>query len=237
MADHLTEEEQIEAIKGWWSENWISVVLPIVVLALLYTGWNYWGDYKRDRSQLASDKYEQLLELVETYESSPEKSDTAKSNVLSVAQAIKDEALGSYSDLAAMLIARFAVNDEDFDTAAEALKDVVANGANEPTINIARARLARVYLAQEKFSEAIALVAPVESPSVKSLYSEVRGDIYVAQGELAAAHTAYQDAIASLSQAQGNHRGILQFKLDGARTAAPEVATINEESVEQEAAQ
>ena len=36
MAQHLTEEEQIEALKRWWKENWLSIVLPIVVAVVGY---------------------------------------------------------------------------------------------------------------------------------------------------------------------------------------------------------
>ena len=32
MADHLTEEEQIEALKAWWAENGVKTLVSIVLI-------------------------------------------------------------------------------------------------------------------------------------------------------------------------------------------------------------
>ena len=44
MADHITEEEQIEALKRWWDENGKQVVLAIVLTVGGYFGWQAWTD-------------------------------------------------------------------------------------------------------------------------------------------------------------------------------------------------
>ncbi len=223
MADHLTEEEQIETIKRWWNDNWFSLVLPVLVAALAYTGWNYWNDYKLEQAQVASDKYQELLNLVDNLDSE-DKSSAERTNAKALAQSIQDDYSGMYADLSSMILARFAVDEGDLDTAESALRSVSENGSNEPTQNVARARLAKVLLAKQQYDEALALVAPSDSEAVKSLYAEVRGDIYVAQGELAAANTAYQEAIDALSQSQMGHRGMLQFKLEGTREVTEDLA-------------
>ena len=43
MADHITEEEQIEALKRWWDENGKQVVLAIVLTVGGYFGWQAYG--------------------------------------------------------------------------------------------------------------------------------------------------------------------------------------------------
>lgn len=221
MADHLTEEEQIEAIKRWWNDNWLTIVLPIALAIVAYTGWNFWNDHNLDQAQQASDKYEQLAELV-----GGEPGATIDVSVRGEAKALANEiqlsyAGGLYADLSALISAKIAVEEGDLAMAEQALRGVADAGANTGVQEVAKARLAKVLLASERYSDALALVNASTSEASKALFAEVRGDVYMAQGEMGAARTAYQEAIDSLSPQQGSHRGMLQFKLDGAAAAAP----------------
>ena len=45
MADHLQEEEQIDAIKQWWQENKVSVIGAIVLTLGGSFGWSQYQDY------------------------------------------------------------------------------------------------------------------------------------------------------------------------------------------------
>ncbi|WP_096084445.1 YfgM family protein [Agaribacterium haliotis] len=215
MADHLTEEEQIEAIKRWWDNNWLSVVVPIVAAALLYTGWNFYGDHKKAQAEKASDEYQALIELIQPVGEAAF-SDELKAEAGALAADIQKQYAGSmYADLAAMVSARIAVQDNNYAAASEALQAVVDNGSNEAVIAVAKARLARVEIAAGDYDAALALVAPSQSESVQALYAEIRGDAYVAKAEPQNARTAYQQALGALTPQQFAQRGIIQFKLDG----------------------
>lgn len=236
MAEHLTEEEQIETIKQWWSDNWLSIVVPIVLAASIYGGWNYWTSEQAKKASEGADRYSVLTELVS------DGAQQALSNEVRVkakeqANLIIAKHGGSlYADFSTLLLARIAVEESNLALAEQHLNTVVASGANDQIKNTARARLARVLMSQEKYSEALAQVSSTTSLATKPLFAEIRGDIFMAQGEIAAANTAYQEALDTLSQNQSSHRGILQFKLDStAQITVEKLAAVQVEPATDEA--
>lgn len=218
MSDHITEEEQIEAIKRWWSENWASIVLPLVIVIIGYAGWSYWGDYKEARAQEGSAAFQVLLEKVETQPGQKLSADAVAEAQLE-AKAIAEEFSGSlYADMSNLLIARLAVESGKLEEAETVLNAVIASPANDAVVGLAKARLAKVYAAQAKYSEASAIVGSTDQEAYKALYAEIRGDIALAQGDLPTAHTAYTEALAGLTSAQYSRRGLLDLKIQASKT-------------------
>lgn len=236
MAEHLTEEEQVEAIKRWWSENWLSLVAPIVIAIVAYTGWNYWTGYKVEQTQLASDSYQQLLELVDKADASDSSGDD-KAMAKTAAQALSDDASGMYGDLSSLILARFEVQADELTEAESTLRGVMDTGSTEAVQHIARARLAKVLVAQARYDDALATLTSNGDDATRSLYAEIRGDAYLAKGEKEAAHTAYQQAIDALLSSQANHRGILQFKLDSTATVVSEELAVADDQPNTDLAQ
>ncbi|MFT7559050.1 MAG: putative negative regulator of RcsB-dependent stress response [Flavobacteriales bacterium] len=236
VADHLTEEEQIETIKRWWKENWLSIALPIALALIAYTGWNFWTAHKQDQAQAASDQYQQLLSVVgvEGVELSEDQIATASSLAISIAESYEGTL---YADMSQLILAKLAVNASNLDAAQLRLNNVVANGSTESIKMVANARLAKVLLAQGQYSEALALVNVNVSDANKALYAEIRGDVYFAQNDLVAANTAFKVAQDSLGQQDFSRQGILRFKLDATKLDEPaEEAVESEVTVEPEVA-
>lgn len=226
MAQHLTEEEQIEALKRWWKENWLSIVLPIVVAVVGYVGWTFWQDNREQRAQVASDQYQQLLEMVEA-EPGSELTDEQKTNVRAQATSIMEEFGDSmYADLSGLLLARLAVEDDNYGEAENILRTVAAQSDNAGLVQLANARLAKVLLNLGKHDEALSLVGQPQDQAYKSLYAEIRGDIYLAQNKPEEAHTAYQEAMEALDPQQFSRRGLLQVKLDSTAVSEVDVAAV-----------
>ena len=72
MADHLQEEEQLEAISQWWQEKRTSVI-AVVVLTLGGTiGWSQYEDYTNEKAVAAANTYDDLLQGRESGESAEE---------------------------------------------------------------------------------------------------------------------------------------------------------------------
>ena len=65
MAEHETEEEQIEALKRWWAEfgNRIMLVLALVICS--YGGWQYVDQQQRERAEIASNDYSDMLDILD----------------------------------------------------------------------------------------------------------------------------------------------------------------------------
>ena len=62
MADHITEEEQIEALKRWWEENGKQTLLGIALIVGGYFGWQAWTDHNEEQSSAASLSYQDMIE-------------------------------------------------------------------------------------------------------------------------------------------------------------------------------
>lgn len=225
MADHLSEEEQVEAIKRWWNENWVSVVLPIILALGGYLGWNSWQDHKQGKAEQASDLYQQLAMAAEVAPGET-LTEEQRAAIDESANVILDAHGGTlYADMANLLLAKIQVEGGQLDAAAARLQAVVDNGADEAIQQVAKARLARVMSAKGDHSAALSMVAQTDSESFKALFAEIRGDVYSAQGKLAEANTEYQAALDTLLPSEFNRRSLIQLKLDAvAVPGAPESA-------------
>ena len=62
MADHLQEEEQLEAIFQWWQENRVSVIAAVVLTLGGTIGWSQYEDYISENAVAAADAYDSLLQ-------------------------------------------------------------------------------------------------------------------------------------------------------------------------------
>ena len=228
MADHLSEEEQVEALKRWWNDNWLSVVLPLVIALGGYVGWNAWQAHKESQAGAASIQYQSLLDMVEV-DFGQELDTNKRLNAKDLANdIIASYPGGLYADLSSLMLAKFAVEDKELDKAASLLQGVVDQGANASIIELAKTRLARVLSAQGKHDQALSLVASAAEPAYKALMAEIRGDIYFAQGQLSLSRTAYQEALDGLDIQQFMRQRMIRMKLDS--TAAGEPAAAKSEA-------
>lgn len=196
MAEYATDEEQVEAIKKWWSENGNFLIGGIVLgLALLF-GWNYWKDYRITQGREASAVYSQLLA-----------GNDAKAQLGTLKNDYGDT---PYAALGALQAAKSAVEDGDLGEAATILRSVVTDGGDLNVSDVARLRLARVLLADGKADEALKEAETVTAAAYISLREEVRGDALVTLGRTGEAIDAYDKALLSA----GSRVEFLQLKRD-----------------------
>lgn len=224
MATHLTEEEQIEALKRWWSENWVTVVLPLIVGVLLYVGWFWWQDYKETQAEIASDKYDEIVSMMEDAAATEQGlTDEQQVEVISKAEAlISAHGKTLYADMANLILGGLYVENNELDKAANFINRVVQSGANDGISLLARSRLAKVYLAQGRADEALMLVGQTDDPAYEGLFAEIRGDILLSKGEVAAANTAYKTALEKLGTQGLSRSGLLQTKISATAVVEPE---------------
>lgn len=223
MAEHLTEEEQIAALKRWWAENGRSVIIGVVLALVGYFGWQGWQSQQQAARESASVLYEELTA-------------TLNEGALSEDQRLRAESIVEdlkskhgkllYASDAALLVARVAVEAGDLDAAAEHLRWVVERDYSSEITLLARHRLAQVLLAQEAYDDALAVLSAVAPGAYAAAYAELRGDILAAQGQLAEASAAYETALSQLLPTQQSRRSIIQMKLDDARSRLPGAASL-----------
>ena len=234
MADHITEEEQIEALKRWWDENGKQVVLAIVLTVGGYFGWQVWTDHLDDQTAAASLVYQEMLENMDGAAAGDVLDADKQSEISLLAETLKqDYSNTQYAFYAALIKAKLAVESTDLSAAAVELQWAMDNADEAVNENIARLRLARVEAAAGNLDTALQLVQGVDAGELKSAFDEAKGDFYQQQGNAGAAYTAYETAMMGIDAGNSSASQLLQLKISQVKPVASK-AVEAEESVEQD---
>lgn len=212
--DDLSEVEQVEQIRAWWSENWAWLLSGIVLGIALLVGWNYWTRTRVASAEAAGELYRELVAA----------SDRNDFGTLERLHGQLDDNHDStpYADQGSLVLARMYVETGEYDKAVPLLRDVMDNSEDEELGTISRLRLARVLIQQDKADEALALLRPDTAGAFAGLEQEVRGDALFAKGDLQGARAAYASALTVEAGVVGADRQLLQLKLqDLQANAAP----------------
>jgi len=233
VADHLTEQEQMEMLKRWWKERGAQTLLLVVLGVGGWFGWHQWQDYSDSKAQQASLLYDEMLTLATaTDELNPEQ----RARVNELAGVLKEHhGRSQYAHYAGLVLARMAVLDQDLEAAETELRAVM-QAADDELAAVAGLRLARVLAARGAYAEALTLLEQDAPTPLASQYAEVRGDIQVLSGDLVAARAAYQLALDTLGTPDDNARAVLELKLNqvllGDVTPQSDADVVSEENAE-----
>jgi len=201
--DYLTDKEQFERLRQWWSENGWFLIGGLAIGLLALYGYRQYNVYQDSKSESAGMLYEAVKTAVDG-------GNTAAAET-SFEQLRADHPSHAYTYQAALLVARAEVVTAP-DKAAEHLR-LTMEGTSDPDLAmVARLRLARVLAYREQYDDALKLLE-VESPGqFGGRLGEIKGDIYFARGEADAARTAYLEAMVAPG-AEFLDRNYLQMKL------------------------
>jgi len=225
--DLLSEKEQIEKIRSWWSDYGWYVIGGIALGAFILFGINYYQSRQAEAEIAASVLYDEITEQV-----------SAGNLEAAEAAAVRlDGEYGnsSYAAQSKLAMARLYMDKNRDQDAAEALNDLLAMGDYEHLKHIARVRLAKILLYQGKPEEVLSLLEGKQNDAFAARYAEEMGDAYVALGRYDEARASYQ---AALGEAQTTvDQGLVQLKLmdlpdDAAQAAAGDAAAPGEDSGE-----
>ncbi len=204
MDAYRTEEEQVEALKKWWSENGKSIVAGIIIGIVGIFGWRGWNNHQLVQAESASILYEQMI--------AASRNDDNENMKIYADRIVSEYDKSSYAVFAHLMLARLATEENQLDTAESELRLVIKTTQTPEVEHIARLRLARILIAAEKLEEA---KQQLSKPSGKfaARYEELRGDILLQQGDAEGAREAYQKALVN-AIAVGDSQSILEMKLD-----------------------
>lgn len=188
VEEYLSDREQEEALRNWWRANWPWILGGVVLGVALLAAWNYYQTHKERRAHEAAQQYAAVETAVKGED--VDKATTAL-NALSA-----DFGNSAYTHEARLLVAKWNIDHAKFDEAATLLRDVVDKSEDKELSQIARLRLARVLLQQGKHDEALKLLDTKSAGEFGPRGREVRGDAYVAKGDLEAARAEYAAALA-----------------------------------------
>lgn len=212
MAELRTEEEQVEAIKNWWKENGRTTILGIVLAVSSVTGWQYWTSFKQTNAELSSVMYQNFIAAASAQQGQPLNEENRKTAEHLAGQLKEEYASTAYSQYATLWLAKSMVEQGDYAAARSHLTWVLEQEPDTSVKAAAQLRMARIFLQEGNYDQALSYVNVEIPEGFKSEYSEVKGDILAAKGDATGAHDAYQAALDSVQSAQ--QHPILEMKRD-----------------------
>ena len=198
-----TDQEQIEAIKSWWSQNANWVVGGFILFILAYFGYHWYQNSMEKHQLAASDLYEQLVKL-------PATDTDGRTKIINELKA--DYSDLTYSSLAALFAAKAAVEGSDYSTALTEI-DWAEQHADKELLPVILYRKALVLYAQNDLDGAMAALDAIKGDGHQAVTHELKGDILLAQGKTNEARLSYQQALDE-SAKEGINNPFLKIKVD-----------------------
>mgnify|MGYP000860371319 CR=1 FL=1 len=209
MEIYSTEEQQEEAIKKAVKDNWLVVLIGAAIgLGGVY-GWRYYDATKIAEQEAASDAYRVVFEQA---------GKDGEDVLAQSKQYIAEHDNKSYTVMMALLAAKEAVKNKDLDEAASQLGWAADNTSEASLKAVVLVRLARIQTEQQKYDDALTTLNQSVPESFVAKAEELKGDIYLRQGDKNKARTAY--LLASEKGGTEGNNG-LQLKIDDLTEAGP----------------
>ena len=218
----LSDEEQLEQIKSFGKKYGSAMVSGILIALIAFFGWEYWQKKNLTETQNQTAKVQKLIDDVQAtagqanaFATVSEAADKIVKHDANAVQAIQTQ----------FILAKLAYDKQDYAAAEKALKTVENSKVKDAgLVQVVKLRLADAQLAQKKYDAALKTLTAVTEPAFKATAEELRGDIYVAKKDTAAAAKAYQSAWDTLLERK-QERQLLQIKLEsvGVLVEDPEI--------------
>lgn len=204
MAYDLEEQDQLDALKTWWKTHGDKVTTAITVVLVIYVLFQAWSIYQNRQILAASTKYELLTQT----------------NVkeLKAVQSVAGDLIEHYSTTpyagrAALWVAKVNYEANDAKSARSQLTWALQNAKEDAVKTLAGIELAGIQLEAKEYDAALKTLESATSVGFEGLVSDLKGDIYQAQGKVEEAKKSYVEALANLDT-RGLYGKYTQRKLE-----------------------
>jgi len=210
----LSDDQQATVVKNWWKENGLYLAGGLIIGVGGLFGWQAWQANNTRVAQEASNAFQEMTEA--TAQQRYNKADELHALIVS------DYSGTPYAGSAELTLAASLIKRNEADAAADVLRRLSKDSNDAGIRNIATLRLGRVLLQLEDYAAAAQVAAYSKDDAFTAEFADLRGDIAYAQGNEAAARTAYEQALdaAGPSFAQA---GYVRVKLDALAVIEPSV--------------
>ncbi len=230
----LSEKEQLQEIRAWWTENGRYIIAGVVLGIAAIFSWNQWRSSLEATRIEASNLFEVIM--VAAFE------DDLESAEVAAGELFDNYERTVYPDQARLALARIYMDKGRDQDAADVLRDLIVPGDETEIQMVGRLRLAKVLLYQSKPDEAIVLLKDRGESGFAARYNEILGDAYFVEGAYAEAQMAYEAALSENPALSTVDNTLIQLKLNDlpdltelAATSAAIEAAIDEGDVAEEA--
>ncbi|WP_445497190.1 YfgM family protein [Photorhabdus sp. SF281] len=187
MEVYTNENEQVDAIRRFFTDNGKALVFGLVLGAGALIGWRYWQSHQINQLQGSAEAFEQVnRELISGAKES-----------YAAAEKFAAETNNSYGVMAHMHLAQLAVEKNELAKADQFLSVAVSQTKNEDLQALANIRLARVQLAEDKADAALKTLEQVKGSGWVAVAEDIRGDALLKKGDIAGARAAYTKGLGS----------------------------------------
>lgn len=188
MDENLTDQQRAEQIRTWLTENGWYLLAGLVLGLVALFGWREWSSRSVAQAEQASAIYEELLGAIQANRA-------VRADEL-IAQLADEHASSPYLDLGRFAMAKMKMERSAPEEAAAYLAQVMKKANSEEIASIARLRLGRVLIQQEKYAEALDTLEVPAGSAFAVRFHEARGDAYYAMGKAEDARREYEAALA-----------------------------------------
>ena len=208
----LEEQEQLDQLKAFWQKyrNLITGVVAVALFAYAgYSGYQWW---RTSQAAAASQLYETMITAIG-------KGD--KEQTLRAADDLQKQFSSTpYAAMSSLVAAKIASDAGDSAKATDYLRWAAKNSSDQGYLALAKLRLAAQLIeagSEKDLAEADAILKDKPVTGFEALWSERRGDWYLAQKNISEARKSYEAAWKQLNDSKEfpeEARRLLKVKLD-----------------------
>lgn len=202
--EEYDDYEQEQLVKEWLKNNALTIVLGIALgIGGLY-GYGKWESSQIQKSQEGAVEFQHIADVLKLEETTE-----AESMIAEYEGKFGGDNL--FAVKARMQLAGMLVEQEKLAEAKAQYQAVITNKPGKAVAELAHLRLARLMVSLGELDQAAEQLKSVQSAAYKTVVEEIKGDIFVAKGDLSMAKDAYQLA---LNEGEGySGRQIVEMKL------------------------
>ncbi|OAT45829.1 hypothetical protein M997_2641 [Proteus hauseri ATCC 700826] len=202
MEVYSSENEQVDAIKQFFKNYGLTIVLSVVIGFGGVFGWKYWQSHQINRLQESADAFATVNDGLSKV--TPES--------IAAAEKFVTETNDIYGALAALELAQIAIEANDLVNGERHLTAALSKVKNDAFADMLNLRLARVQLALDKTDAALISLEQVKSKAWNGMKNYIRGDVLAKKGDSAGATAAYRAALTD--ENAGAIRSLVELKLN-----------------------
>ncbi len=205
--EEYDDYEQEQLVKEWLKNNILTIILGVALGIGGLWGYGKWQNNQAEELQTGAIEYQNIAKVVELGE---------LSDATTMVSEYESQFGGNlFATKARMLLAAKLVEKDQLAEAKAQYMAIVASKPDKVLAELAYLRLARLMVSLNELDQVEAQLSNVQSVAYKTVVEEIKGDVFLARGDAAAAKDAYQLA---LNDGEGySGRQIVEMKLANAK--------------------